>query len=61
MISSRVVLAVLEAASEDPSGGPNLFENVGLLASVAAKVNESCTSDRSNIARPAREARELLN
>ncbi|KAF9059496.1 armadillo-type protein [Rhodocollybia butyracea] len=61
MISSRVVLAVLEAASQDASEGSNLFEKVELMASVVAKVNESCTNERSNIARPAREARELLN
>ncbi|KAJ3745026.1 armadillo-type protein [Lentinula detonsa] len=59
MICSRVILAVLKSASEDESKG-NLFENLGLMASIAQKVHESCTSERPNIARPAREARELL-
>ncbi|KAF5388930.1 hypothetical protein D9757_005118 [Collybiopsis confluens] len=59
-ISSRVILAVLEAASEDSSNGPNLFENLGLMASVTQKVHESCANERPNIARPARDARDLL-
>ncbi|KIK62847.1 hypothetical protein GYMLUDRAFT_242480 [Collybiopsis luxurians FD-317 M1] len=61
MISSRVILAVLEAASESHAEGPNLFENLGLMASVAQKVHESCANERPNIARPAREARDLLS
>ncbi|KAJ3828802.1 translational activator GCN1 [Lentinula raphanica] len=59
MICSRVILAVLESYSEDASKG-NLFEKLGVMASIAVKVHQSCASDRPNIARPAREARELL-
>ncbi|KAJ3807969.1 armadillo-type protein [Lentinula aff. lateritia] len=60
MICSRVILAVLESALEDTSKGPNLFENLGMMDSITRKVHESCSSERPNIARPAREARELL-
>ncbi len=60
-ISSRVILAVLDAASEAGGKEPNLFENLGLMASVAQKVHESCANERPNIARPAREARDLLS
>ncbi|KAE9398973.1 ARM repeat-containing protein [Gymnopus androsaceus JB14] len=61
MISSRVVLALLESASDSPSKGPNVFEKLGLMASVAQKVHESCANERPNIARPSREARDLLS
>ncbi|KAJ4478479.1 armadillo-type protein [Lentinula aciculospora] len=61
MICSRVIFAVLESAKEDSSKSPNLFEHLGLMASIAQKVHESCASERPNIARPAREARELLD
>lgn len=61
MISSRVVLALLEYASENTSKGPNVFEELGLMASVAQKVHESCANERPNIARPSREARDLLS
>jgi len=38
----------------------NLFQNLSVLRSVAHKVQESIAVDKPSIARPAREARELL-
>jgi len=67
-ISSHSILAVLspdddEDEDEDESDdedGENLFQKLGHLKSVAQKVQESIASDRPAIARPAREARDLL-
>ncbi|KIY43656.1 translational activator GCN1 [Fistulina hepatica ATCC 64428] len=60
VLSSHAILAVLEAQSEDDSHLPNVFENLGLLRDVAQKVQESTLNEKPSIARPAREARELL-
>jgi hypothetical protein len=59
-MSSNVILAVLEAASENPERGPDIFEKLDLTEEVSQKVKESCANERPNIARPARGARDLL-
>ncbi|EPQ55338.1 ARM repeat-containing protein [Gloeophyllum trabeum ATCC 11539] len=60
--SPQALHAILAVLSPEEDGGSHsdLFQVLGVLRSVAQKVAESCGSDRSSIARPAREARELL-
>lgn len=61
VISSHVILAVLSPDEEsDPIDEPNLFQKLSLLRSVAQKVQESAGNEKPIIARPAREARDLL-
>lgn len=59
-MSSQSILAVLAAADEADSGPPTLFEELGVHRSVVQKIQESISSDRPSIARPAREARDLF-
>lgn len=59
-LSSHAILAILTNARESESKGPNIFQQLGNLREVALKIKESCASDKPNIGRPAREARELL-
>ncbi|ESK85788.1 translational activator [Moniliophthora roreri MCA 2997] len=56
--SSHVILGVLEATSE--KGEENIFEKLGLMGSVAQKIQESAGHERPDIGRPARGARDLL-
>lgn len=64
-LSSHIIVALLSPEDEyshtnpDPTE-PNVLQKLSLLRSVAQKVLESVASDRPSIARPAREARELL-
>jgi len=59
-MSSNVILSVLSQHEESGSSQPNLFQELSLLRSIAQKVQESVASDKPIIARPAREARDLL-
>jgi len=59
-LSSQTILAVLSQHGDSPIEKPNLFQELSLLRSVAQKVQESVASDKPIIARPAREAREIL-
>ncbi|KAK2463021.1 hypothetical protein APHAL10511_004676 [Amanita phalloides] len=60
--SSQVILAVLspDEDSEIIDDTPNIFQKLSLLRGVAQKVLQSIGSDRPFIAKPAREARDLL-
>ena len=44
----------------DEDSGPNVFQRLGLMRQVAQKALESAASDKPFIARPAREARDLI-
>jgi hypothetical protein len=57
VLSSQCILATV--SNEDLSG-ENAFQQLGVLRSVAQKILESTSSDRPAVARPAREARELI-
>jgi hypothetical protein len=62
-LSSQTILAVLsqdEDYIDSLKQQPNLFQELGLLRSVAQKVQESVASDKPIIGRPAREARDIL-
>ncbi|THU98405.1 ARM repeat-containing protein [Dendrothele bispora CBS 962.96] len=58
LMSSNVILAVLEASEDAPE--KNVFKKLGVISEVAQKVKESCANEKPNIARPARQARDLL-
>jgi hypothetical protein len=58
VLSSHCILAVL--ADEDRQGNENVFQSLGVMRTVAQKVLESIGADRPAVARPAREARDLL-
>lgn len=61
VISSHVILAVLsESDDTDPTTGRNLFQNLKLMRKVAQKTLESAGHDQPFVARPAREARDLI-
>ncbi|KAJ7115902.1 ARM repeat-containing protein [Mycena epipterygia] len=60
VMASHAIVAVLTPDEEDHNSGPNLFQKLSLLRNVAQKVQESAANDKPFIARPAREARELL-
>lgn len=55
-LSSQIILAVLSESDYQP----NLFQKLSLLRNVALKVQESLASDKPIIARPAREAKDIL-
>jgi hypothetical protein len=62
-MSSHVILAVLSQQEDSRRSSmqrPNLFQQLTLLRSIAQKVKESVSSDKPIIARPAREARDVL-
>lgn len=59
-IASRTILAVLSANDDSDRKSKNLFQSLSLIRSVAEKIRESVASDKPAIARPAREARDLL-
>ena len=60
--SSLVILTVLspDEGLDIIDDRPNLFQKLSLLRGVAQKILQSIGSDRSFIAKPAREARDLL-
>jgi hypothetical protein len=59
-VASHTIVAVLTPDEENHTSEQNLFQRLSLLRSVAQKVQESAANDKPFIARPAREARELL-
>ncbi|TFK26296.1 translational activator GCN1 [Coprinopsis marcescibilis] len=64
-LSSYVILAVLDAQVNADNElytdyEPNLFQKLGLFKPVAQKALESAASDKPVIARPAREARDIM-
>lgn len=61
-LSSHTILAVLQPDDTDDHVPPNetLFATLGVLRSVALKVKESVANERPMIARPARDARDIL-
>ncbi|KAJ6581434.1 armadillo-type protein [Mycena capillaripes] len=60
VVASHTIVALLTPDEESHTSEPNLFQKLSLLRSVAQKVQESASSDKPFVARPAREARELL-
>ena len=59
--SSLIILRVLSPDDdEDEVDLPNVFQKLSLLRSVAQKILQSIGSDRPFIAKPAREARDIL-
>ncbi|KAL4249154.1 TOG domain-containing protein [Abortiporus biennis] len=60
VLSSQCILAVLSAADESGDFESSIFQKLGSTQSVAKKLQESVGSDKLSVARPAREARELL-
>lgn len=61
MLSSHCILAVVSPDDDDDEQeGPNAFQKLGVLRSVAQKAQESAVNEKPSIARPAREAREAL-
>lgn len=59
-LSSQAILAILSSSEDADSDEPNVFQELGLLRSVALKVQESVASDKPVIGRPAREARDII-
>jgi hypothetical protein len=59
-MSSHTIVALLTPDEENDTSLPNLFQKLGVLRSVAQKVQDSAACDRPTVARPAREARDLL-
>ena len=61
-LASRCILAALSPDDDSYHHGadPTLFNNLGVLKSVAQKVQESIANERPLVSRPAREAKELL-
>lgn len=57
MLSSHIILTVLES-QDDEEPGLNLFQKLRLQRSVAQKALESAANEKPSIARPAREARD---
>lgn len=61
IISSQVILAVLNPDEDSAQANePNLFQKLKVMRSVTQKVLESAANDKAFIARPAREARDLI-
>ncbi|KAI0060576.1 ARM repeat-containing protein [Artomyces pyxidatus] len=60
-LSSHSILALLTLADSDDSGSANILGPFRpVLPSIAKKVQESIGTEKPNIARPAREAKEIL-
>jgi hypothetical protein len=57
VLSSQCILATV---SDEDLQGDNAFQQLGVLRAVAQKVLESTSNERPAVARPAREARELI-
>ncbi|CAA7260345.1 unnamed protein product [Cyclocybe aegerita] len=61
VISSQVILAVVsEDEDDDETEGPNLFQKLKVLRQITQKILESAANDKPFIARPAREARDII-
>ena len=61
VLSSHCIRTILSPPEDWEVDGPlDLFERLSVTGSVAQKVQESLSSERPSIARPAREARDLL-
>lgn len=61
VLSSNCILAVVSPDEDDEqSEGLNVFQELGVLRSVAQKAQESAANEKPSIARPAREARDHL-
>ncbi|KAI0827665.1 ARM repeat-containing protein [Trametes gibbosa] len=61
VLSSHCILAVVSHDEDaDEVEGSNVFQELGLLRAVAQKALESAANERPNVARPAREARDLI-
>ncbi|OJT01635.1 Translational activator GCN1 [Trametes pubescens] len=61
VLSSHCILAVVSPDEDnDQSDAPNAFQQLGVLRSVAQKAQESAVNEKPSIARPAREARDVL-
>ncbi|GJE94641.1 ARM repeat-containing protein [Phanerochaete sordida] len=61
VLASHCILAVLSPPDDWDTDGPlDVFERLGVTKSVAQKAQESATNEQPKIARPAREARDLL-
>ena len=62
VLSSHCILAALTPAEGSHSEDANatLFRALSVLKSISQKISESVASERPAIARPAREAKELL-
>lgn len=63
VISSQVILAVVNPDDDDNNGkmnDTNLFQRLKLLRGVTQKVLESAASDKPFVSRPAREARDII-
>jgi hypothetical protein len=58
VLSSHIILAVLESQDDEEEPGLNLFQKLRLQRSVAQKALESAANEKPSIARPAREARD---
>ncbi|CDO72622.1 hypothetical protein BN946_scf184985.g41 [Trametes cinnabarina] len=62
VLASHCILAVLSPDEEDEgiAEGPNVFQQLAVLRGVTQKALESAANEKPSIARPAREARDLL-
>ncbi|KAG6848260.1 hypothetical protein H0H93_001776 [Arthromyces matolae] len=60
MLGAHITVAVLTPNENTDAVGSNLFQKLSLLRNVAQKVFESIGNEKPNIARPSREARDLL-
>ncbi|KAG5638049.1 hypothetical protein H0H81_002083 [Sphagnurus paluster] len=60
MLAAHIILAVLTPDEDIGEIHENLFQKLSLLRSVAQKVLESIGNEKPSIARPSREARDLL-
>lgn len=61
VLASHSILALLTADNGDPLDTvPEPFLRVPILPSIARKIQESIGTEKPNIARPAREAKEIL-
>jgi hypothetical protein len=61
MLCSHCILAVLTAYDEDSSSKRQIPPVIqSMLPEIAKKINESLGTDKPNITRPSREAREIL-
>ncbi|KAI0366693.1 ARM repeat-containing protein [Pilatotrama ljubarskyi] len=61
VLSSLCIRAVVSSDDDDDSQeGPNVFQQLGVTRAVAQKALESAANEKPSIARPAREARDLL-
>ncbi|TFK45118.1 armadillo-type protein [Crucibulum laeve] len=60
VLSAHIALAVLAPDEDSEQNEPNLFQKLGVLRVVAQKVLEAAGNEKPNIARPSREARDVL-